>query len=480
MPNTKLSALLLICTVSCFFYSTYAQSPNIIFIIADDLGWKDVGYNGSSFYETPHIDKLSAQGMTFTNAYANAPVCSPSRAAIMSGQYAPRTGHYTNGSPARGESSWRVLILPENHPLAAEKVTVAEALPDQYVSAFVGKWHLGNPPEKGPQAQGFDVNIGGYSSGKPKSYFSPYQNPYLEDGPEGEYLTDRLTNEAVNFIKNNQDTSFFLMLSYHSPHTPIQAKNEDIWHFIPKMSANGHCDPIYAAMIKALDEGVGKVMQTLENLSLDEQTLVLFFSDNGGLHAVTSNYPLRGYKGTLYEGGIRVPMIARWQGHIQPGAYCHEPVMGIDFYPTFLELADAEKPENYSLDGFSLVPLMLQKGEIDREALFWHFPAYLQGGYGGNKPWRTTPVGVVRKGDFKLMEFFEDGHRELYNLKEDIKEQYNLADEMPAKVQELYHLMANWRKSLNAPYPLAKNPDYKPASLPYGKKQGSRIEIYRY
>ena len=480
MPNIRLFLLgILITVLSCYVHASYAQSPNIIFIIADDLGWKDVGYNGSSFYETPHLDRLSAQGMTFTNAYANAPVCSPSRAAIMSGQYAPRTGHYTNGNPARGERTWRALVPPENHELDAEKITIAEALPDHYVSAYVGKWHLGNPPEKGPQEQGFTINIGGYNSGKPKSYFSPYQNPYLEDGPEGEYLTDRLTNEAVSFIKNNMDNPFFLFLSYHSPHTPIQAKEEDVWHFIPKTASNGQYDPMYAAMIKALDEGVGKIMKTIDSLSLDEQTLVVFFSDNGGLHAVTSNHPLRGYKGTLYEGGIRVPMLARWKGQIEPGTYCHEPVIGTDFYPTFLEVAGAQKAENHPLDGISLLPLMLQKGETGREALHWHFPAYLQDGYGGIEPWRTTPVGVVRKGNFKLMEFFEDGHLELYNLKEDIGEQYNLAAEMPAKVEELHNLMANWRKSLNASYPLEKNPDYDPASLPYGKQQGSREGIYR-
>ena len=344
------------------------QKPNILFIIADDLGWKDTGFNGSRFFETPNLDKLAAQGMFFTNAYANAPNCAPSRAAIMSGQYAPRTGVYTVGSSVRGETEWRALIPTPNDPkLPADKITIAEALKAAgYITGFVGKWHLGSSPDRGPLEQGFDVNIAGCDNGKPASYFSPYHHEILKDGPEGEYLTDRLTDEALKFIDDNRKGPFFLTMSYHSPHTPIQAKDEIIRKYIPKPPSNGQFDPIYAAMIESLDVNIGRIMARLESLEISENTVVVFFSDNGGLHAVTSMKPLKGFKGMLYEGGIRVPMLIKWPGKIAPASVCHEPVIGIDFYPTFLELAGANEPKNYALDGESLVPLINQKGKLKR------------------------------------------------------------------------------------------------------------------
>ncbi len=458
------------------------EKPNILFIIADDLGWKDTSFNGSQFFETPNLDKLAGQGMFFTNAYANAPNCAPSRAAIMSGQYAPRTGVYTVGSSERGELEWRALIpTPNQHRLDADKITIAESLkPAGYTTGFVGKWHLGaTRDQNGPAEQGFDVNVAGCYNGKPASYFSPYRHEILKDGPEGEYLTDRLTDEALTFIENNKKGPFFLTMAYHSPHTPIQAKDSIMQKYIPKPPSNGQFDPVYAAMIESLDSNIGRLLATLETLKIAENTVVILFSDNGGLHAVTSMKPLKGYKGTLSEGGIRVPMIIRWPGKIGAGTVCHEPVIGTDFYPTFLELAGANKPKNYPLDGESLVPLFKQHGKLKRDAIFWHYPVYLQAGYGLNVLWRTTPSGVVRQGDYKLMEFFEDDHLELYNLRDDIGETSNLVYSQPEKAKEMQQLLSEWRKSIGAPFPLERNPAFDPKLRPQNRKKGDRRRIYR-
>ena len=465
---------------------TLAQQPakpNILLIIADDLGWKDTGFNGSQYFETPNLDRLAAQGMFFTNAYANAPNCAPSRAAIFSGQYAPRTGVYTVGRSERGEASWRAVIPTPNKPLLdPEKITIAEALKTQgYTNGFVGKWHLGNDPDRGPIAQGFDVNVAGCDRGKPVSYFSPYEHEILPDGPDGEYLTDRLTDEALAFIENNKKGPFFLTVAYHSPHTPIQAKDPLIWKYIPKPASNGQFDPIYAGMIESLDHNIGRLMDGLDKHDITENTLVVFFSDNGGLHAVTSMEPLRGAKGMLYEGGIRVPMIARWPGQIAPASICHEPVIGTDLYPTITELAGAKPSKNYPLDGESLVLLFNKPTQkLEREAIFWHYPVYLQAGYGLNRLWRTAPVGVVRMGEYKLMEFFEDGHLELYHLGNDIGETSNLASLEPQKAREMHQLMKEWRERLDAPFPLERNPGYDPSSKPHNQKKGGRERIYYY
>ena len=476
-----LTAVFLVAPIALMEAQQSKEKPNILFIIADDLGWKDTGFNGSQFFETPNLDKLAAQGMFFTNAYANAPNCAPSRAAIFSGQYAPRTGVYTVGSSVRGESEWRALVpTPNQHRLDTEKITIAEALkPAGYTNGFVGKYHLGASTDgNGPLEQGFDVNIAGCYNGKPTSYFSPYQHEILEDGPEGEYLTDRLTTEAISFINENREGPFFLTLAYHSPHTPIQAKDEIIRKYIPKTPSNGQFDPIYAAMIESLDSNIGRLMNRLDSLGIADNTVVVIFSDNGGLHAVTSMKPLKGYKGMLSEGGIRVPMLVRWPNKVAPATVCHEPVIGTDFYPTFLELAGIVKPKNYPLDGENLVPLFLQKGHLKREAIFWHYPVYLQAGYGLSKLWRTTPVGAVRMGDYKLLEYFEDGHLELYNLKKDVGETSNLALIEPEKAKQMYDVLSHWRKGIGTPFPLEKNPEYDPTKKPHNRKKGSRERIY--
>ncbi len=440
------------------------NQPNIVFIFIDDLGWKDVGFMGSEFYETPNIDRLAKQGMVFTDAYANAPNCAPSRACLLSGQYSPRHGVYTVGSPERGQSRHRKLIpTPNKTVLSPEIVTIAERLKQAgYTCAHMGKWHLGNDPEAGPKAQGFDINVGGNQAGHPRTYFSPYKNPDLEDGLEGEYLTDRLTDEALSFLEKNQSNPFFLYLSHYAVHTPLQAKEDMVEKYEEKDPGPLHDNPTYAAMIESTDQSVGRIMKKLDELKLADNTLVVFFSDNGGHGAITTMDPLRGSKGMLYEGGIREPLIVRWPKKIAPGTTSDTPVIGLDFYPTLLELAGLKPEEDQPMDGVSLMPLLTQSGEIERDAIYWHFPAYLQAYQKGMGPWRTTPAGAIRVGDYKLIEFFEDGKLELYNLREDIGETKNLAEEIPDKTKELHQRMKAWRKKLDAPVPTEKNPDYDP------------------
>jgi len=443
------------------------KRPNIVFVFIDDMGWRDVGFMGSEYYETPNIDKLAGQGMVFTNAYSNAPNCAPARACLLSGQYSPRHGVYTVGSSSRGKSKQRKLIPIENTTdLDSNIVTIAEAIkPAGYVSASIGKWHLGNDPELGPVGQGFDVNVGGYSAGHPvKGYFVPYNNPELPDGPQGEYLTDRLTDEALNFIEANKNQPFFLYLPHYAVHTPLQAKAEIIEKYKEKPGSNGQNNPKYAAMIESTDEGVGRILDKLDELGLAEDTIVFFFSDNGGVKNITSNEPLRGGKGMLYEGGIREPMAVRWPGVVEPGTTCDTPVIGVDLYPTIVRMTGARRPRGKLLDGVSIVPLLMGQSDLEREAIFWHFPAYLQGkAEGARDPhFRTRPAGAVRVGDFKLIEYFEDGDLELYNLADDISEQNNLVDSMPEKATELHQIMLAWRKEVNAPVPTELNPEYDP------------------
>ena len=441
------------------------RKPNFIFILVDDMGWKDAGFMGSTYYETPHMDRLAQGGMTFTQAYANAPNCAPSRACLLSGQYTPRHGVYTVNSSKRGLSKHRKLIPIENKKvLDGDIVTLAEALKTVgYATAHIGKWHLGDGPDSGPKGQGFDVNMGGNRSGSPRRYFSPYKNKDLPDGPEGEYLTDRLTEEALRFIESNPEKPFFIYLSHYAVHTPIRAKKELIKKYKMKNGSSGHYNPRYAAMIESTDHSVGRILDKVKALGLEEDTVIILFSDNGGFGPVTSMAPLRGAKGMLYEGGIRVPMVVRWPGKVKPDSVCTTPVIGLDFYPTLLEWAGASRPKDQLLDGESLVPLLSGHGGWTRETLFWHFPAYLQGYRGSETPWRTTPVGAVRKGDWKLIEFYEDGRLELYHLEKDLSEKNNLVATEPEKTQELLALMHRWRREVDAPVPRTRNPGYEPS-----------------
>jgi len=447
-----------------------ARAPNIVLVLADDLGWTDLGCAGSRFYETPNIDRLAREGMRFTAAYTNGPNCAPTRACLMSGKYGPRHGVFTVGDPWRGPRKARRLIPVENNTtLALKEVTVAEALqPTGYVSAHVGKWHLGGPGHL-PTDQGFALNVGGSAAGSPAGgYFLPNRMK-LPGAKRGEYLTDHLTDRALEFIEANQQRPFFLYQAYHSVHTPIQSKPEYKKKYAekPVPAGSGHDNPAYAGMIQSLDEGVGRILAKLDELGIAENTVVIFFSDNGGVGGygragvkaseITDNAPLRGGKGMLYEGGVRVPLVVRWPGVVEPGSTCDVPVISLDLYPTILEIAGTPGDPEQRLDGKSIVPLLKGGSPWQREALFWHFPAYLQGRGASD---RTTPAGAVRAGDFKLIEFFEDGRLELYNLAKDLGEEHNLAEELPEKTRELHGMLVQWREEVKAPMP-RENPEYR-------------------
>ena len=456
------------------------KKPNVLFILVDDLGWKDLGYTGSTFYETPNIDKLASEGMVFTDAYAASPVCSPSRAAIMSGKYPARLNltDYIPGNRHYGpHKNQKLASQPFNLQLDLEEYTLAEAFKDAgYTTFFAGKWHLGENEKFYPQHQGFDINKGGNSTGHPAGgYFAPYNNPQLEDGEKGEYLTDRLTDETISFIKNNKEKPFFAYLSFYTVHLPMQGKPEKVEKYRDKLSEMNYSGeefikkgdtyhkqwqnmPHYAAMVESMDENVGRVLKFLEKENLDKNTIVVFTSDNGGMatsnrtdNIPTTNLPLRAGKGYLYEGGIRVPLVLRWPGETETGAVIDFPTTATDLYPTLLDLAEIEPEKPQHFDGISLKSVLENKTPEERP-VFWHYPHY-SGGLGGR------PSGAVRFGDFKLIEFFEDNRVELYNLKNDLEEENDLFEVYPEKAEELKQMLHNWRKDVKAqmPYP---NPDY--------------------
>lgn len=459
--------VLLGCVAQCAYATE--KSPNIVFILIDDLGWKDVGYNGSCYYETPNIDKLARGGVVFTNAYAPAANCAPSRACIMSGQATPRHGIYTVGTSERGKSKDRKLIPIANTTVLADSIiTLAETLQHAgYKTASIGKWHLGD----NPCTQGFDVNIAGTHAGSPKSYFSPYRNANLTDGAEGEYLTDRLTSEAIQFIRNQvKDESgqpFFLYLPYYTVHTPLQGRSDLVAKYRQKEACEGQNHAVYAAMVECADQNVGRLMTSIGQLGIAENTVIIFFSDNGGIPRFSSQHPLRAGKGSYYEGGIREPMIMSWANHFPAGKTIDTPVSGLDFYPTLMELAGVASTSEAVLDGESLVSLITKNKTLLREELFWHFPIYLEA-YDPKKDeaqdslFRTRPGSAMRSGDWKLIEYFEDGKLELYNLGTDLGERNNLAEEMPEKAAELHRKLIQWRRETNAPVPMKLNPDYEP------------------
>jgi arylsulfatase A-like enzyme len=440
-----------------------AEPPKLSFILIlmDDLGWADIGCYGSKFYETPNIDRLAAEGIRFTDGYAACPVCSPTRASVMTGKYPARVG-VTNYLPGRHQLPYSKLLPPESKQfLGLDETTTAEILkPLGYATAHVGKWHLGPTAEYWPEKQGFDVNVGGSNSGMPKSFFYPQWegNPAIK-GKQGEYLTDRLTDEAIKFIRHNRESPFFLYLPHYAVHVPIEAKEELVKKYRAKLKPGQlQNDPVYAAMIESMDESVGRIIKTLDELKLSDRTVVIFTSDNGGLSApewklkpVTSNSPLREGKGHVYEGGIREPFIVKWPG-VKPRVD-HTPVCSIDFLPTLAEAAGAAPSAYSDVDGASLVSLIRDRKDLKPRPLYWHYPHY------SNQ--LGKPAGAVRQGDLKLVELYEDGRLELYNLREDIGEERNLAAAMPEKTKELHALLKSWRTSVNAQMP-KPNPKHDP------------------
>lgn len=465
---------LILFTALTLFSCSKKDQPNFVFILVDDLGWADVKCNyPESFYETPNIDKLAQSGVRFTNAYAANPVCSPTRAALMTGKH-PNRVDITDWIPG-ADPKMRPLLGPQDrNELDLEERTIAEELQDEgYKTCFIGKWHLGDEGYF-PEDQGFDINIGGHHKGSPPGgYYSPYKNPRLSDGPEGEYLTDRLTDEGIRFISKNKKKPFFLYLSYYTVHTPIQASKKHIERFGKKREALGLTktphkkegdgytklvqeNAAFASMVAAMDENVGKIMKALEEQGVKDNTWIIFTSDNGGLstlrreNAPTSNGPLRAGKGWCYEGGIRVPLVIAGPEVKNPGRTEATPAVSMDYFTTLLSLAKAEHSNN---DGKNLLPLLKQEGSVERDALFWHYPHY------HGSTWK--PGSAIRKDDWKLVVHYEDNNIELFNLADDTGESTNLAGEYPEKLQELKKLLDAKLAETNAKFP-ETNPDYDP------------------
>jgi len=459
-----------------------AKRPNIVFFLVDDLGYMDVGANNPDcFYDTPNVDRLAAGGMRFTDGYAACPVCSPTRLSIMAGKYPSRSDATNYFSGKRAE---RFRPAPLHDRMNLDEVTLAETLKEHgYATFFAGKWHLGDSPDLWPEHQGFDVNKGGWSRGGPYGpgkYFVPYGNPRLKDGPKGEHLPDRLATETCSFIEEHRDEPFLAYLAFYSVHTPLVARKDlrkkyeekaerlglnnkqqfgdEEQHFLtkrPRRVRIVQSHAVYAAMVEAMDLAVGRVLDKLDELGLKENTIVCFTSDNGGLStsegSPTSNLPLRGGKGWLYEGGIREPYFLRAPGVTTAGSTCAVPVISTDFYPTLLELAGLPlKPQQHK-DGVSLVPLLRGGKQLDRDAVYWHYPHYgNQGGF---------PGGAIRQGDWKLLENYEDGSVQLYNLADDIGERNNLAQQQPERVAQMRAKLHEWYKQVDAKFLRPKKED---------------------
>jgi arylsulfatase A-like enzyme len=454
---------LCLCYESCFS----ADKPNVVFILIDDLGWRDLGCSGSTFYKTPNIDKMAKDGIRFTDFYTACPVCSPTRASILTGRY-PQRMNVTDWIPGRKDAPDQRLKRPEiRNELPREEVTIAKVLQQNgYATALIGKWHLGGKGFE-PTQFGFDLNIAGDETGTARSYFAPFENksgkmPGLEKAEDGEYLTDRLTTEAEKFIEKNKEGPFFLYLPHYAVHTPLKAPQAVIDKYKVTPTHGKQSNPTYAAMVEIMDSSVGRVLKKLDDLKLSDNTLVIVTSDNGGLatleglpFAPTFNAPLREGKGYLYEGGIRVPCIMKWPGKIKAGTVTDQVACSIDFFPTILEATGLSATPMSSLpaiDGVSLFPVF-KGGSLADRPLFWHYPHYANQG--------SRPGGAVRSGDYKLIEYYEDGRRELFDLKKDISESRNLIAEKPEVAKVLATALEKWRKEVGAKMP-TPNPDYKP------------------
>jgi len=436
--------------------------PNIIVMLIDDMGWTDLGCYGSKYYETPHIDQLAKDGMRFTQAYSACTVCSPTRAAMMTGK-SPARLHITDWIAGHVPDNGRLAIPSWTMQLPLEEQTIAERLKTRgYATASIGKWHLGNE-EFYPEKHGFDVNIGGTHGGSPKSYFSPYNTPTLPDGPQDEFLTDRLTNEAAKFIEKNKAKPFFVYLPHYAVHTPIMGKKEVIAKYQAKKAVGGHSNPVYAALVESVDDSVGALRAKLKELGLDQNTIFIFTSDNGGLsgsvtpngwsRGPTDNSPARLGKGSAHEGGVHIPLIVSWPGKVKPGSLCDVPVITYDHVPTLLEATQTPLKEGQIVDGESLMPLLTETGPLKREAIYWHYPHY--------HPGSARPYSAIREGDWKLIQFYEDNHVELYNLKLDAGEVDNRAPHDSVRALQLRDKLQAWLTATGAQIP-ERNPKYDP------------------
>ncbi len=410
---------------------------------------------GSELYETPNIDRLAGEGMLFDNAYAACTVCSPTRAAVMTGKYPARL-RITDWIEGHKRPEAKLSVPDWTMYLPHEEVTIAEHLKNEgYATCHIGKWHLGFEDYR-PDTQGFDQNIGGYHRGQPPSYFAPYKIPTLEEGPDGEYLTDREAAEAVKFITANKDNPFFLYLPHYTVHTPIQSKKEMQKKYADKVRPGmKQTRADYAAMIESLDQSVGTITAALDKFGIADKTIIIFTSDNGGLVLgkipVTDNSPLRAGKGSAYEGGVRVPLIVKWPGVTEPGSRSDEPVISVDYFPTISEMVNAQSDLPPDIDGESIVPILRGSDDFDRDAIYWHYPHYHPGG--------ATPYSAIRAGDFRLVQFFEDGRCELYNLRDDVGETRDLTEKQPGKSAQLTAQLDTWRRSVDAQSPLP-NPNW--------------------
>lgn len=465
-------AVLMLCGLAMAGLGISAERPNIVYIMADDLGWADVGYNGAKFYETPNIDAMCAGGMRFNAAYPGASNCMPSRSCIMTGMYTPRTSMWTPGMKAKGDVSRMKFLVPRagdkkgdaafdsKGALDRSVTSVAEILKSAgYTSAHFGKWHLG------PDGQGFDINdTDGLGAGLNRKFYGDVD------------VAETLTDAACNFIAESKDQPFFVYLCHWDVHTPIRARQAIVRKYQQKLK-DGDWDrkwnPTYAAMIEAVDDCVGRIRDTLEANGLNDNTLVMLTSDNGGFSGATWCDPLKGAKGSFYEGGIRVPACVTWPKVVKPGTVCDVPITGVDVMPTFAELVGAKLPADQPVDGVSWVPLLSGMHSLGDRAIFWHYPLYLNGAnYNQVVPvhstdqlyWRATPCSVIRKGDWKLIQFFESDAVELYNLNQDIAESVDLANSHPEKAAALLRELKEWQKETRAIIPSQLNPDFDPLS----------------
>ena len=438
------------------------RHPNVIVILVDDLGQTDLSCYGSRFYETPHIDQLAKDGIRFANGYSACTVCSPTRAALLTGKYPARL-HLTDWIAGHDRPKAKLKIPDWQKFLPFEEITLAEQFKSAgYATASIGKWHLTPGLKEGdeayyPEKHGFDVNIGGYARGQPPSYVAPYKIPTLIEGPAGEFLTDREANEAVKFIETNKDKPFFIYLPHYAVHTPIAGKPEVIAKYkdkaakIPDLKQK---NATYAALVASVDDSLGTIRAALKRLKLDENTIIVFTTDNGGLLATTDNSPLRVGKGSAYEGGVRVPFIVFWPGVTKAGLVESTPAITVDLYPTLLEMTGV-KPLQSLVDGISLAPLLKSGAKPDRDAIFWHYPHYHPGG--------ATPYSAIRSGDFRLVHFYEDGRDELYDLANDVGESKDLAATQPERAKALRTRLDAWLKSVDAQLP-TPNAAYDPAA----------------